>query len=183
MVRPTIKRKHWYCRLGKCIIFTKKSQKQKHDSITRRIKILTNPANGTLIHMWKAQKKVNVMWNVIGRCQFVLAWVPSAYHCFFVEDNPFFAQTDGIFSIFVVLSCSLMSHISTLLSWWKSPCSTKSWPHILWRLIIPKTAANQLLLGEEMVPNAGNHFCLNFLSQHNNVLAHRAWKFQHFLEN
>ena len=37
-----------------------------------------------------------------------------------------------------------------------------------------KAASYQLLLKEEMVPNAGKHFVLNFLFVHNNVLAHRA---------
>ena len=41
----------------------------------------------------------------------------------------------------------------------------------------------QLLLEEEMFPNAGKHFSLNFLFVYNNVLAHRAWKFQKFVEN
>ena len=45
------------------------------------------------------------------------------------------------------------------------------------RLVLPsrdvKAASYQLLLEEEMVPNAGKHFGLNFLSEHNNVLAHR----------
>ena len=46
-----------------------------------------------------------------------------------------------------------------------------------------KTASYQLLLEEEMVPSIRKHFGLNFLFVHNNVLAHREWKFQKFLEN
>ena len=34
-----------------------------------------------------------------------------------------------------------------------------------------------------MVPNVGKHFGVNFLLEHNNALAHRPRKFQHFLEN
>ena len=41
-----------------------------------------------------------------------------------------------------------------------------------------KTASYQLLLEEEMVPNAEKDFALNFLFVHNNILAHRAGKFQ-----
>ena len=44
-------------------------------------------------------------------------------------------------------------------------------------LVLPsrdvKAASYQLLLEEEMVPNAGKHFGLNFLSEYSNVLAHR----------
>ena len=44
-------------------------------------------------------------------------------------------------------------------------------------LVLPsrdvKAASYQLLLEEEMVPNAGKYFGLNFLSEHISVLAHR----------
>ena len=44
-------------------------------------------------------------------------------------------------------------------------------------LVLPsrdvKAASYQLLLEEEMVPNAGKHFGLHFLLVHKNVLAHR----------
>ena len=44
-------------------------------------------------------------------------------------------------------------------------------------------ASYQVLLEEEMVPYAGEHFGRNFLFMHDNAPAHRAQRIQQFLEN
>ena len=117
-------------------------------------------------------------------------------------------KNDGIFSEFAVLCCFLMSHTSYFSKPVTEPMfSAKIWPHILWRLIILMWAHDdgslhvswgkiesgctdskyQNCFISDLAGRGNGSKCWKTLQLKffflKNVLAHRAWKFQQFLEN
>ena len=91
LVRLRINRKNWYCSLGKCMIFSKTSQRSAWP-YNKKKKYLSKSSQ-CQPDLCVESAKVHVMWNVNGlwqQYQFFLAWISSAYYCFFVEDSSIF---------------------------------------------------------------------------------------------